>query len=259
MICNVFRADRGNSGDWYSPPFRYFDFLGGEWIDIYGKDVPPRGSLVVIGGGGLISPQKGFKKIRWLLKHRTCVIWGAGENWVIDVKAGYLPQADIPLPSYLKRARLLGLRDYTGIYNHVPCASCMHEAFNRDYEIERRIGFYCHKRIDLPANGHEMTTNDGNDLEEKLAFLGGCEYVVTNSYHGAYWAALLGRRVACIPFGSKFYRLNAPVVFTKPDNLSDQAILGRDYPSTDGYLEFCRRKNREFGRLVNELSINLKV
>lgn len=253
MIINVFRADPNNPGDWHSPPFRYFDFLGNDWLDVYGTEKPPKEALVVIGGGGLISPKKGFKKLRWLLRRRKCIIWGAGENWVVDVKGGYVTQRSLQLPSYIQRAILLGLRDYTGIHNHVPCASCLHEAFDCNYEIVRQIGFYCHQRIILPNNGHEMVLNNGNCLEEKLAFLGGCEYVVTNSYHGAYWASLLGRRVVCVPFGSKFYGMDAPVAFSSPDHISDDQIIMKEYPSTDGYLEFCRRKNKEFGHLVKEL------
>lgn len=223
-------------------------------MDIDSPEVPPRGALVVLGGGGLFSPKKAFKKVRWLLKHRTCVIWGSGENWVINVKGGYLSKRPLHLPSYIKRAQLIGLRDYTGIYNHVPCVSCMHEAFNHNYEVVRQIGFYCHKRINLPCNGHEKMTNDGSSLEEKLAFLGGCEYVVTNSYHGAYWAALLGCRVLCVPFASKFYGMDAPITFSTPDHISDQEILAIKYPATDGYLEFCRRKNMEFGQLVKKFA-----
>ena len=54
MRVNMYRIDRKNVGDWWSPPFRYFPFTSHRQIDIKDVDqLPNEGGLVIFGGGGL--------------------------------------------------------------------------------------------------------------------------------------------------------------------------------------------------------------
>lgn len=43
-------------------------------------------------------------------------------------------------------------------------------------------------------------TKKKNALEKAIKFLSEAEYIITNSFHGAYWATLLNRKVIVLPF-----------------------------------------------------------
>lgn len=243
-IFNVFRMDPTNAGDWHSPPCRYFPDLGDACIEVNSNDMPKQRSIIIMGGGGLISPKPAFQKLRRFFHKHHCVGWGLGENWHDQKNLGYFPPQPQTFPDYLNQFDQLGLRDVSSHYAHVPCASCLHPGFDESHAIKRQIGFYLHKRIPLATAGHDVCSNDGASLEDKLKFLGESEVIVTNSYHGAYWAMLLNRRVLCVPFGSKFFGFGEPLVFREPwalrlDDLSDLEL----HP---GYLQKCRDLNQKF-------------
>lgn len=241
-IINVFRMDPTNAGDWHSPPMRYFPELGGECLDVISKVLPKERSIIVFGGGGLISPKPAFQRLRRFLKKHVCVGWGLGENWYDAKNLGYFPPQPQTFPDYLDEFDLIGIRDRSEKYRQVPCASCLHPAFDQGYAVKRSIGFYLHKRIPLATAGHDICSNDGATIEDKLKFIAESEVIVTNSYHGAYWAMLLNRRVLCVPFGSKFHGFGENLVFREPWNLRLDDVA--ELPLYPGYLECCRERNR---------------
>jgi hypothetical protein len=251
QIINAFRSDRSNAGDWFSPPHHYFPEFSGETIDTVSKEMPKERSLVIIGGGGLISPKPAFQRLRRFFGKHLCVGWGLGENIVDYKNSGYLAPEPQKFPDWLQGFDLLGLRDYQSPYHHVPCASCLNPVFDNVPTPIREIGFYCHKRIPLATGKHPFTTNDGDDLERKVRFIAECEVVVTNSYHGAFWAMLLNRKVICAPFGSKFFGLHPDLRFCPPwdIDLTDLESLG----TFDGYLAEARQKNHDFAEKVRSL------
>jgi len=67
--------------------------------------------------------------------------------------------------------------------------------------------------------------------------------VVTNSYHGAYWATLLGRRVVAIPNMSKMYRFKHAPVIGRAQDWRKLAALAVAYPEA---LAECRAANLAF-------------
>ncbi len=243
-IFNLFRMDPTNAGDWQSPPFRYFPELGDACIEVNSSTTPKERSIIVMGGGGLISPKPAFQKLQRFLGKHHCVGWGLGENWYDAKNLGYFPPQPQTFPDYLDRFDLLGIRDATEKHRQVPCASCMHPAFDETHTVKRHIGFYLHKRIPLASAGHDICSNDGASLEDKLKFIGESEVIVTNSYHGAYWAMLLNRRVLCVPFGSKFYGFGEPLDFRAPWDLRLDDL--GELPLHPGYLERCREANHNF-------------
>lgn len=256
-IINMFRMDRTNAGDWFSPPFRYFPDLGDITVEINSTEQPKERCAVIMGGGGLISPKAGFQRLRRFHKKHLCIGWGLGENWHDEKGLGYCPPIPQTFPDYLKDFDLLGIRDRTDNHRHVPCASCMHPAFEESYRVKRRIGIYVHKRIPLATEGHPLCSNDGADIAEKIRFLGESEIVVTNSYHGLYWALLLNRRVIAVPFGSKFFGFGLPIEFRAPWDLRLDQTGGLASPP--GYLEYCRTANREFHLAVmNHINSTLR-
>lgn len=251
-IYNCFRIDQTNVGDWHSPPFRYFKELGDLQIESVSDDMPKEKAIVVIGGGGLISPKKGFMKIKRFLKNHICIGWGLGENWIDKKDHGYCSYQKSTFPKWLSGFSALGLRDHESNFFYVPCASCMHQVFD-DYascSIKRTVGFYLHKRIPLATYGNEFITNDGSDIEEKIRFLGESEVVVTNSYHGVYWAMLLNKKIICVPFGTKFFNFKEKLYFTSPWNLKLNEELFQSLPSYGGFLKQARRQNLEFWKLL---------
>ena len=55
--------------------------------------------------------------------------------------------------------------------------------------------------------GKQLIREFNLDENKTIEFIGSGDVVVTNSYHGAYWATLLGKVVVAFPWASKFYGL----------------------------------------------------
>ncbi|HEV7689827.1 MAG TPA: polysaccharide pyruvyl transferase family protein [Hyphomonadaceae bacterium] len=253
MLRHVFRRDQTNVGDWYCPPFRYFD-LGGEGpYDIHSVPVFEEGDDVILGGGGVIA--KSFAPHMEALtaqrpRLRRMIAWGVGESLNVDKSGGLVAPWNGPLPDYLKAFDLVGVRDFGTENAWVPCASCMLGQFDRSYEVSQEIVIYDHKRIPIPIDGFPRRSNDGDDIDATLAFLASAELVITNSYHGAYWATLLGRRVIAIPNMSKIYRMKHAPVICRPDMWRRYADAAVAYPQA---LAECRKANRDFCGQVKAL------
>ena len=72
--------------------------------------------------------------------------------------------------------------------------------------------------------------------------------VVTSSYHGAYWASLMGRRVVMLPFGSKFMSLKyRPPVAT---SVQEGVQLAQAFPDA---LHDARQHTSSFYERVKKL------
>jgi len=115
------------------------------------------------------------------------------------------------------------------------------------YEHEsRRIGL-----SDLDVPRHRARTDDVGDIENAIDFLASGAVVLTNTYHGAYWSMLLGRKTIVIdPWSTKFTNMKyEPALATRLDwerHIADARI----YPDM---LDECRAANRKFYAEVVEL------
>jgi len=197
-----------NIGDLMSSPALYFKFPGKvKRLDIrrYLRAPPKERPALVVAGGG--AWKRNLARLRRLpyLAGVPKVAWGVG---VTSSKLG-----PIPRNAHTKRARgwtLYGHRDVGLAGRFLPCASCMHPAFDRPYAIEHETVYFGHALL-APMNWAKrigpLMTNATLDMDKVIAFLASGEVVVTSSYHGAYWARLLGRKVALVPRGSKFWHL----------------------------------------------------
>lgn len=253
VIGNVFRTDTTNVGDWFCAPQRYFDFPNTAMADILDFDPESLSEHVVLGGGGLIA--KTFHDhMRRLAEVRpqisSLIAWGIGESEHVDRQGGFVLPYDGVLPDYLKAFDLVGIRDFGAEYRWVPCVSCMLEHFDRDYSVTHDVVVYQHKRIPIPVSGFPTRTNAGDDIESVLEFLASGDLVITNSYHGAYWATLLGRRVLAIPNMSKMYRLKHMPVVCRAEEWRRFAPLAPRYPEA---LAECRAANAAFFESVKAL------
>ncbi len=248
---HVFRADPTNCGDWWSLPARYFTFPSHDnVVDIndWGPDTHFAGTAI-LGGGGLIGPA--FSHLESMLDRPEiiCVGWGLGENMLDDKRSGYVSGA-AALPDYVSRFRLLGIRDVIDGFRWVPCASCMHPVFSGHHEIKHEIVVFEHKRLPLGIDGLPRMTNQGNDIDAIVRFIASGKTVVTNSYHGAYWAILLGRPCVTIPFSSKFYRMKHPPHLCPHDEWRQGVDKARVYESA---LAESRKANVDFYADVMDL------
>lgn len=245
-VTNIFRMDDTNVGDWWCPPALYFPDLAGDRRDILEMGDKTTFDRVVLGGGGLIA--KTFEQAMIeLAEHRPpksrVVAWGVGESLNVDRSGGFVPPYEGPLPEYLKMFDLVGVRDFGTSYRWTPCASCMSPVFDTAPSPTQDVVIYEHKRIPIPIQGPERRSNSGNDLEGVAAFLASAETVITNSYHGAYWATLLGRRVVAIPNMSKLYRLKHAPTLCRAEEWRRYLPYAVAYPEA---LEECRAANLSF-------------
>lgn len=132
----------------------------------------------------------------------------------------------------------------------------MHEAFDQPVETTRDIVFFGNAGMKdfaryIPAGIAEEDTlfNMKISVEETIRFLGTAETVVTSSYHGAYWATLLGKKVIGIPTSSKFYGMRHAIPICAVDDWRRYAKLAHSYPEA---LDDCRTASKAFADKVSD-------
>ncbi|QDU89365.1 Polysaccharide pyruvyl transferase [Pirellulimonas nuda] len=253
LLC-VYRVDPSNLGDWFSAPQRYFGFLThSRKQDIRSltrrdlKRIESTNGTIVIGGGGLLGRTAFSGQIDKImqLKAGKVVVWGAGFN----DRSLHQDQS----PRFRSERLLVGLRDDQAEYGWVPCASCMLPDLSLEYPVQHEVVVYHHAwhtkegRLKQLSRFPSMSNNSTPVLSEILRFLGSGETVVTNSYHGAYWAILMGRRAVVFdPFSVKFRKFRHEPAFLD-DDLDCSLKSARVYPDA---LEECRRANLNFAQQV---------
>ena len=267
-----------------SAPTLYFDFPGFEvsQADLRElQNIDVRGSDVILGGGGLLDEffLSSINRLRTRVAGRRLIFWGVGQQvdhgrWWEDYKA-------FPYSDYLREAALLGIRDFNTPYPWVPCASCMHPAFDRPKEVKHEFVIFSHRTRPVPIQGFPTLRNDESGFSDTIDFLASGDTVITSSYHGMYWALLLGRKILAFPFNSKFFMTKYPVTLypavwqkTTPVSRGFRRLTGRscfEYTcqSVGGWriaagssrafpeaLKECRDANRAFYREVVALLVN---
>jgi len=251
---NFYCIDPKNCGDMASSPFVYFEsssavekmhiqFLNKETIGWFKK------KKVILGGSGLFLFQA---ILTALLQAKPAVLigWGIGVNRHFDGVGGELlsPQ----------RFDLLGVRDWGLGPEWVPCVSCWSPLFDqyRRVPITEDIVIYDHARypLDIP---HFKRLSNAASMPQVIKHLASAETVLTSSYHGVYWATLLGKKVVMFPFSTKFNHLKYPVPQASSHEWRDKLVQAQAYPEA---LEECRAKNMSFSNRVSErLGIKLEL
>lgn len=179
------------------------------------------------------------------------ILWGAGINTRDKDDDSY----GVQYPSYVDKFHLVGVRDFVPDYKWVPCASCMHSAFNKKYEITNKVVWFEHKKRLIDNKSFDVypcprMVNTGQNMDQIIEFLGSAETVVTNSYHGVYWATLLNRKVVCIPWSNKFNFFKHPPTMATDRNWADKI---EDSISYKDALEECRLANVDFFNSVKNM------
>ena len=257
---HVHRVDRSNVGDIYCAPHQFFDFGEPDVVDILDLD----GDLsnydaILLGGGGLGARffQKPLDRLARLAStyEMPVLVWGAGVD-VAKHRNGTIirPNQQIDLfGSYFDPFELRGVRAFKDPmpngYEWVPCVSCMSEELEtlRRSKPNKRVGYYLHKSIrgnvEIPKDA-SRESNRGSNLGQKLQFLADHEFIITNTYHGTYWATLLGRKVICVPFKSGLFSFKHRPTYASDWTITDELLeTAVAYPEA---LEECRNVNLEF-------------
>ena len=211
------------------------------------KHWPEREYDLLVGGGGLL--YQGFRDTLKLMLSgaNRSIFWGGGSN----THGGDDLEDDCKL---LGEIDLVGVRDYGLPFRWVPCVSCMHGYFDEPIQREREVVVYEHQDYPIEISGgagFARMDNRESDFSKVIHFLGSAESVITSSYHGAYWATLLGCKVVVAnSFSSKFKRFKHAPVISSQENIRDSLKQAQDYSDALGE---CREANKEFARDVEAL------
>jgi len=131
-------------------------------------------------------------------------LWGAGHNGDINKKR----PKELSYPSWISDFDIVGVRDFKQNLPWTPCASCMHPALRKHYDIKNDVIWFEHKKQLIKDFGNDSIprfVNSGNNIEQIIELLGSANIILTNSYHGAYWGTLLKKKVIVVgPWSSKF-------------------------------------------------------
>lgn len=262
-VVNIHRIDMNNVGDYYCAPHLYFDQLKNTGLDIFdfkSQDAEIRKNWVdkitdnalIVGGGGLLNRSSFAMQMKLFeaLAHKgkTVILWGAGHNEKDASRFGKVDKYNVDISAF----SLAGTRDLGMTEEWLPCVSCMHEIFDRNYTSEQELGIIFHKKTmkkknllselkDIPSTSN--TTN----LEEMINFIGKSETIVTDSYHAMYWSMLLGKKVAVVPNSSKFFSFKYQPIYTTFESIRTDY---KEAPSFPGILEECRSLNLNFAEKV---------
>ena len=242
--------DTGNTGDIMSGPANWFDFPEHRVVN-YDEPIGDDATAVVYGGGTMNNWLQG-RNLMHNQPQVARIAWGIGSSRHGETDPWPDPRG----------FDLVGVREWTpereaaGLW--VPCASCMSPLFDETYEITREAVLFVNaspgirERYPVAIGGLPMMHNEWS-MAEIVAFLGSAETVVTNSYHGVYWATLLGRKVVAISYSSKFWKLRHPPAYSLDRGLDwrDKARFALQYPAA---LAQCRAASRAFyGRVLETI------
>lgn len=235
----------GNIGDQVCSPGSYFDFGAQDSFDFNDPEIPDC-NLAIMGGGQVFQGCV-ESTIYKTAKARNKVIWGVG----ISPKDRASMDYDIVSGSCaLVSTRNWGVDDCT----FVPCASAMSPHFDAPPDPVHEVVVFAHAKKSgnlTRVKGIPTRTNYEGPMADIIAFLASGETVVTNSYHGTFWAMCLGRRVICAPFNNKFHYFQHNPVITAPDNWVTHLKHAERRP---GVLEDARSRNLAFYEQVRNLT-----
>lgn len=262
-MVNIHRIDQNNIGDFYCAPHLYFDQLKGKSLDIFdykNSNEAVRNNFIhtvsknalIIGGGGLLNRDSFTQQMATFEKlaknGKKTVLWGVGHN--DKRESSFRKKVDYNIDT--SAFGLVGVRDYTSSETFVPCVSCLHPIFDKNYINTQEIGLIFHKKtmkdksLLKKLSTYPYTSNTKN-LNDMITFIGKSETVVTDSYHAMYWAMLLDKKVIAVPNSSKFFDFKYQPAFSTFQDFESQLNKTQVYP---GVLDECRDLNLKFAERV---------
>lgn len=234
--------NKNNIGDMSCCPLDYFKFKMKKLsVDTrnFIKEMPDS-DLLIVGGGGLMYFDSRYWN-RALANAKIAIAWGFGINVHNDIDSNPVTESEIK-----NRFLFWGIRDWVAGQenpNWVPCVSCMHPKFLENHKIQHEYVRYDHYQYPIEDLNAPNLSNACMDVKKVISFLGSGSTVITTSFHGAYWATLLGRKVI-VPnvYSNKFKHLkHQPLIVNKFEKGMEKDA--RYYP---GALTECRITNVQY-------------
>jgi hypothetical protein len=264
MIINVHRNSVNNIGDLLSSPMNYFKYdqktkvidICDDYKSVFFSKILCKLKFeklhIIFGGGGLIDNSYFEKELAYItnLRPDSVVYWGVGHNKHYDEND---PRLFNSTKELLQKSDLWGVRDKLKDMNYLPCSSCMHPELDSKHPIRNDIVIYEHEHIPLDAKGLQgvpKMINNHHSFEKVIEFLASSNYVITNSFHGMYWALLMKKKVVAIPFSSKFDLFPYDVPMGGVNDWSELIDKSNIYPDA---LDECRALNLDFHKQTLKL------
>ena len=245
-------ADKTNIGDTLCTPislFQKYQKTHNQIVMDIREDMPlsriGMDDIVILGGGGLLNYTDDWnERINQLLSLPAKVVaWGIGFNTHYD-------DVDKKLPITFERFDLFGGRDWLGTMdNYCPCVSCLNPKVHKKYPLQRHIGIVEHKESPIPLS-YNRISNRADEKQDIFSFIGSSNVIITNTYHGAYWGLLMGKKVILYhPFSSRFDAFKYPPTIYSGDLEHDIAIA-KVYPE---FLKESCELNKDFFEKVQNI------
>lgn len=236
-----------NTGDMNCGPDLYFEeLMDGHTcffhsIKNINYDIIKKEDWVILGGGGMLDCSPQYQdSIRKLLDCSIHVVaWGLGHN---KHHKNTIYYHDEMAPIDYSKFFLFTTRDWNFDQSRFcPCVSCMMKGLEAKYTKKRKVGVLTHHEIRITEFDFDICDNS-QPIEQILRFIGESEVLITNTYHGSYWATLMGLKVIMYKaFSNRFSYLKYPLREYSGD-LEKDIELAPTYPNA---LEECRALNIE--------------
>lgn len=211
----------------------YFEFPDKKEFDV--TDEIPDCRAAIFGGGAIEWRLRGEGIHRKVNAHKR-IAWGIGTS----------THGKTTHDNVVRDLDLIGVREYgRSGGEYVPCVSCMLPQLDTKHDILYDVALFVNadNKIARPKINGIPTLDNTANLEDTIAWLGRSNIVLTNSYHGAYWATLLGKKVMCFPYSSKFYGFKYAPVMTSAESWRKDLKTAQSYPEA---LDDCREINKKF-------------
>lgn len=193
-----------NLGDRASSPSLYFDWLRNLPVEM--PDKYEEGPAI-FGGGGLLHPNTDQVIERAVSSGHPTALWGVGVN--------YHDTDSVAYPEFLGGAEFVSLRHPENPWYYVPCPSCMAEPLLHALYVDPKfpVVVYEHYGHSIEWGDAPRMMNTEKSLCKAIELIASGNTVVTNSFHGAYWAQLIGRNVALYkPFSNRFLAIQGATI-----------------------------------------------
>ena len=260
-----------NPGDTACSPASYLEFgtKANKVVGIrnIGIEKISSSDTVIFGGGGLLN-QTFHPFIDSVFKKKPKVIfWSVGTNlhfWdqpprnnLLGIFFSYFHSVNVKNinqkrkniyteyeTNVLSSAAISGVRDYQNQFTVIPCPSCLHPIFDcfsihsdKDSKVD---GVFEHSSF-FPLNASKSQKKFdyiGKDIVSIVKDIASCSSITTSSYHCAYWALLLGKKVSIRSFSTKHIHLKPLLRLAESQGLS--------------FLDWARKKNLEFRNEIEQ-------
>lgn len=233
-----------NLGDRVCSPYDYFPVLSGGARRMDLEEATPPSDVVIYGGGKIMGGLARRMGVNDYLA-RTRIAWGVSTI-----------QSSRFAPHYwmaYQLMSLIGTRDWgDDRFDWSPCVTCLSPEFDRPAVVQHEVVAYVHhwrikdREISIPDDVPVME-NIESDFASVVRFLASGEVVMSNSYHGVYWALLLGKKVICVPYSKKFYNYRFSPGYASGTSWYRDLGRARGHAET---LDSCRAGAKAFAAKV---------